>query len=272
MVGAMLSAAAAVVGLYLLLVLGMALGQRGMIYVPDRTPDDPETSGVPDMVPVPLRAEDGVVVTGWYAPPARPGLQTVVLFHGNAGTKAGRAFKARALIAAGHGVFLAEYRGYAGNPGRPSERGLFADARAVVDWLAARGTPSGALVLYGESLGSGVATAMATRCPPRALILECPFTAIADLAPAFVPAALARVLLVDRYDNLGRIGGLTAPLLVIHGEQDEVVPVAQARALLARAASADKQGVFLALAHHNDLWEFGAADQILAFLDGLPRR
>ena len=252
-------------GLYLLLIAGVAMGQRGMIFHPDTTRSDPAEADVPEMVPVPLKADDGWPVTGWYAPPRGPNKPTVVFFHGNAGTIASRAFKARALLDAGHGVFLVEYRGYGGTLGRPSEKGLYADGRAVIQWLIGRGVAASRLVLYGESLGSGVAMEMTRLIQPMMVVLECPFTSLPDLAPSFILPGLARLLMLDHFDNLSKMAGLTAPLLVVHGEQDETVPVAMGHALL-KAADTIKDGVFLPTAHHGDLWDHGAGEHVLDFI------
>ena len=262
----LLQAVGAFVGLYVLAMLWLAARQRDMIYQPDPTLSDPEQAGVPEMVPVPLRTDDGWMITGWYAPPPKRGDRaTVVLFHGNSGTIAGRAFKARALLDAGYGVFLVEYRGYGGNRGRPSEAGLYADGRAVIGWLLSRGIPENRLVLYGESLGSGVAMEMTRLIQPRLVVLEGAFTSVPDLAPAYVIPPLAHLLVTDRFDNLAKVRDLSAPLLVVHGEQDTVVPVAMGHALL-NAAESLKEGVFLPKGRHNDLWDWGAGPRIIDFL------
>ncbi|SEH25722.1 alpha/beta hydrolase [Magnetospirillum fulvum] len=266
MVTAILAVAASLVGLYLLVLLGLMLFQRDMIYRPDPTRTDPADIGLSEMMPVAVRAQDGRQITSWYAPPLHPHAPTLVMFHGNAGTNARRAHKARFLLDAGFGVFMVEYRGYGGNSGRPSEADLTADARAVLDWLKGRGVAAERLILCGESIGSGVAMAMTREIEPLAVILECPFTALADLAPPYVPKRLARLLMRDHFDNLSQITRLKAPLLIVHGEQDSLTPPAMARALIAAAGSTDKGAVFLPLAHHNDLWDHGAERPILDFL------
>jgi fermentation-respiration switch protein FrsA (DUF1100 family) len=258
-------------GGYALLVGGMTLFQRDMIYHPDTSLPAPETVGVAEMVPVPIRTGDGIVVSGWYAPPARPGADTVVFCHGNARTLAHRAHKARRLLDAGYGVFLVGYRGYGGNPGRPTEAGLYADARAVAGWLMARGLAATQLVLYGESLGTGVVTQLATEIEDlRAVVLEAPFTRLPDLAPAYLPPGLAQAVMMDRYDSLSKIAAVSAPLLIVHGEHDGLVPVAMGRQLLA-AAPGRKQGVFLREAGHNNIWENGGAEAVLDFLERLTQ-
>lgn len=253
-------------GGYALLVGGLAMFQRDMIYHPGSEQADPSECGVPEMAPVPVRTQDGLAITGWYAPPTREHAATIVYFHGNAGTLAHRAHKARILMDAGYGVFLAGYRGYGGNPGRPSEAGLYADARAALGWLNARGVPFDRIVVYGESLGTGVATQMAYETENlAALVLEAPFTRLVELAPPFLLPGMADMLMVDRFDSLGRIAANRAPLLVLHGEHDGVVPVAMGRRILA-AAQSEKDEAFLPRAGHNDIWEHGGREKLLEFL------
>lgn len=253
-------------GGYALLVGGMAVFQRDMIYHPGSQLMDPAQAGVPEMIPVPVRTRDHLVITGWYAPATRPQAATIVLFHGNAGTLAHRAHKARVLLDAGYGVFLVGYRGYGGNPGRPSEAGLYDDSRAALAWLITQGIPESRLAAYGESLGTGIAVQMATEHPGlAALVLEAPFTRLPDLAPAYLLPGFADMLMVDRYDSLGKIAGIQAPLLILHGEHDGVVPVSMGRQMFA-AAPGEKEGAFLARAGHNDLWEHGGGECVLEFL------
>lgn len=250
---------------YLLMIGGMVLFQRAMIFHPGGPCPEPAEAGLPEMIAVPVCTEDNLVVTGWYGPPARPDCGTVLLFHGNSGTLANRAWKARILLEAGYGVFLAGYRGYGGNPGSPSEQGLYSDGRAALAWLAAQGVAPHRLALYGESLGTGVAVNLAGEAEIGAVVLEAPFTRLPDLAPPLVGSALASLLMADHFDNLAKIGGVTAPLLIIHGEHDTTVPVTMGRRLL--AASEDKgEATFLAAAGHNDLWKYGAGNAVLDFL------
>ncbi|MDA8230867.1 MAG: alpha/beta hydrolase [Magnetospirillum sp.] len=256
----------ALAGGYVLLVGGMAVFQRGMIYFPSPVRGEPAEAGLPEMVSVPVRTADGVLVASWYAPSRRPGGATVVLFHGNSGSLAHRAVKARALLDAGFGVLLAGYRGFGGNPGRPSEKGLYADARAALGWLGVRGVKAPQVALYGESLGTGVAVQMATEYAVAAVVLEAPYTRLPDLAPAVVPSGLAGMLMVDRFDNLAKIGAVQAPLLIVHGDADDVVPIGLGRRLF-DAAATDKEGVFIAGGGHSDLWQRGIGATVVDFLD-----
>lgn len=253
-------------GGYALLLGGLTVFQRDMIYHPGSSLPSPDEAGVPEMLSVPVRTTDNLVVSGWYAPPARSGAETIVYCHGNARTLAHRAHKARLLLDAGYGVFLVGYRGYGGNPGRPSEEGLYADTRAALGWLMGRGTQAERLVLYGESLGTGVAAQMATEQPDiAAVILEAPFTRLADLAPPYLLPGLAPALLLDQYDTLSKIPSIRHPMLVLHGEMDGVVPVAMGRKLVERARGR-AQGHFIPGGGHNNLWDMGVGEVVLAFL------
>ena len=136
---------------------------------------------------------------------------------------------------------MSEYRGFGGNPGAPTEEGLFADARSTLAWLAGEGVAGRDLILYGESLGSGVATAMASELaaagtPVAGVILEAPFTSMAAAAQFHYPILPARWLVLDRYDSLSRIGGIGTRLLILHGEADRTVPFALGRQLYESAA------------------------------------
>ncbi|MCG8695821.1 MAG: alpha/beta hydrolase [Minwuiales bacterium] len=249
---------------YLVILCLMFAFQRSLLYLPGKTLPGPAMAGVPDMTPVTLNTADGLALTAWYkAPP--PGRPVIVLFHGNAGTIAHRGFKARFLIDSGHGMLLAPYRGYGGNPGKPTEEGLYADGRAALAFLAEQGIAADQLVLFGESLGGGVAVQLATETDIAALILEAPFTSVPDVAAAHYFYLPVRPLAKDRFESIDKIGKVRAPILVFQGEDDEVVPVRFGKALF-EAAPEPKQSVFLPNARHNDLYNHGAADVVLRFL------
>ena len=242
----------------------MCAFQRNLLYGP--TPGQPERPayGAEDMMIARYQTVDGLDLTGWYRPAAE-GRATIVYFHGNGGHLGERVFKARPYMDRGYGMLLVGYRGYSGNPGRPTEVGLYSDGRAAIEWLAGQGVPAERIVLYGESLGSGVAVQMATEHPVAAAVLEAPFTSIADVGQRQYPFVPVDMLLVDRFDNLSKIDQLGAPLLVVHGERDRTVPPAFGRRLLA-AAPEPKHGVFIPEAGHADLYEFNAVTHILEFL------
>ena len=156
----MINLIAAAFGIYAALVGGLYLFQRQLIYHPSQFMASPAQAGVAEMQTLSVTTDDGLALTFWYRP-ALPGQPTLVFFHGNGGNLSGRGFKARPYLDAGFGVVLAAYRGYGGNPGKPSETGLYADARAQLGFLRRQGVAPAQWVLYGESLGSGVAVQMA---------------------------------------------------------------------------------------------------------------
>ncbi|MEO5372908.1 MAG: alpha/beta hydrolase [Alphaproteobacteria bacterium] len=223
------------------------------------------------MSEVQLVTADGLGLRAWWRPPGN-GLTTIVYFHGNGGNIGHRGHRVRPLLDLGLGVLLVEYRGYGGNPGEPTEEGLYADGRAALSFLADAGVPPDHWVLYGESLGTGVAVRMAFEraavTPPRPIrgvILEAPFDSLAAVASAHYPFLPVGLLLKDRYDSLARIGAIRVPLLVVHGEADTVVPIAHGRRLFAAAAT-PKQAVWLPDVGHNDVFERGGAASIQVFL------
>ncbi len=252
---------------YLGLGAGLFALQRKMIYVPDRGTPERAEFGAEDMAEVSYETADGLTLRAWYKAPARDGFPVIVFFHGNAGHIGHRAGKVRPFLDAGYGVFLAGYRGYGGNDGAPTEAGLYADARAALDAVAA--AQDGPPVLYGESLGSAVAVQMATERPARAVILEAPMSSAVDVARQRFPIYPVALLIKDHFDSAAKIGAVTAPLFVVHGERDTIVSVSLGRRLV-EAAPAGTVAHFIDEAGHNDLYQFGAADLILDFLNGLP--
>ena len=212
-----------------------------------------------------LTTKDGLTLFSWYLPPPA-GRPVIAYFHGNGGNIGYRAERLRRFAAAGYGVLLVEYRGYGGNPGEPCERGLFADAEAALDFLAASDISSEHVVLWGESLGSGVAVHLAANRAIGGVVLEAPFTSIAACAQRRYPFVPAAWLVHDRFDSLSRIAQVTAPLLILHGERDMVVPVHHGRALL-KAATAPSEGWFSPSASHENLADHGALDVAMSFIE-----
>jgi len=215
--------------------------QRSLVFHPWH--GVPEQAAAAGMTPIKVTAADSVTVVHWYAP-AQPGRATVVLFHGNGGTVSALAAWAKAFRARGFGVVLADYRGYSGNPGAPSEEGLYADARAILDWIAAQGVDERHTVLLGWSLGTGVAVQMAAERHPAALVLLAPYTSIVDVGARRYPIFPVSLLMRDRFDNRSKIAAVHAPLMIVTGERDRVVPPDMGHDLYA-AASEPKRALFL---------------------------
>src|ERR1700757_2572775 len=184
---------------YAALVGGLYLFQRQLLYLPDRT--RPELLGLEKLGvrEVMLTTEDGLSLLSWYLP-ARPGRPVIAYFHGNGGHIGYRAERLLRFAREGYGVLMPEYRGYGGNPGAPSETGFYADGRAALAFLEREEIAANGLLLYGESLGSGVAVALAAEHEIGALVLEAPPTSVAEVAQCHFPYVPAARMVIDRLD------------------------------------------------------------------------
>jgi fermentation-respiration switch protein FrsA (DUF1100 family) len=196
---------------------------------------------------------DGLRLGGWFVPARGPVRAAVLVCNGNAGNRSHRSPLAAALAEQGFTVLLFDYRGYGGNPGSPTERGLAADVRAARGWLEAqpRVDPE-RVVLFGESLGAAVALAEAVERPAAGLVLRSPFSSLADVAREHYPFLPVRLLLKDRYPSLERVPRLECPLLVLAGRRDGIIPASQSRALF-EAAPPDARRLVMLDGDHNDL-------------------
>ena len=276
------------VGITLLVVvavLAAALGllwrfQRRLLYFPTPGPVPPAASVLPGAEDVTFETADGLRLAGWFvpAPPGDPADRVgrarpaVLVCNGNGGDRSMRAPLAAALSRMGLAVLLFDYRGYGGNPGHPTEEGLAADARAALGYLAGRPEVDPERVIYfGESLGAAVALRLATERPPAALVLRSPFASLAEIGRRHYPVLPVSLLLRDRYDSAALAGRLDAPLLVVAGGRDQIVPAGHSRRLF-DAAPQPKRLVVLDGAGHNDD-ELLAGPRLLAelrtFLDGV---
>src|SRR5499433_2846603 len=239
-------------------------GQRAMQYFPERFRTAPAVAGLPEAQEVVLDTADGERVIVWHLAP-RGGKPVVLYFHGNGGALRNRVDRFRALIADGNGLVALSYRGYGGSTGSPTEAGLIADAEAAYAFAAAS-YPAERLVLWGESLGSGVAVALGAGHRVGRIVLEGSFTSAADVGAAhaywFLPV---RLLMKDQFRSDLRIAGVTAPLLFLHGGRDWVVPIVLGERLYA-LANEPKQFVRFSDAGHEDADMYGAQNAVRAFL------
>ncbi|MEM6781553.1 MAG: alpha/beta hydrolase [Pseudomonadota bacterium] len=248
---------------YIAFVIALYLSQRNFMYFPDRMKPDISESGVDGKRELSVQTEDQLTLTGWYHEPAE-GKPVVIWFHGNGLHHAYRMPRVIPLIENGYGVLLASYRGYAGNPGKPTEQGLYKDARAFIKAIQDKGH---SVVLYGESLGTGVAVQMAIENSEiPAVILEAPYTSTVDVGQERFPIAPVRWLMKDRFESIKKVPALNRPLLILHGQKDMIVPYKYG-ARLFEAASEPKMMQTYPKAGHLDLYEFGAASHVLTFLE-----
>ena len=217
----------AVLTAYLTIIVLLAVNQGRILY-----PAPPARPAPPGYSPVGLQTEDDLTISAGYRP-ARPGLPTVLFFHGNGMVWPDGIYVTELLASRGYGMLLAEYRGYNGNPGVPTEQGLYHDGRAALAFLQDEGIPSDEVILAGLSVGSGPAVQLATEHKVRAVILISPLASVTATASAAYPWLPARWLLRDRYDNLAKLPRVDAPVLILHGDADELIPHAHAEQLAA---------------------------------------
>jgi fermentation-respiration switch protein FrsA (DUF1100 family) len=224
---------------------------RGIIETPDRAGLEYRDLG--------LEADDGERLHGWWIRARTDSLGQMLLCHGNAGNVGDRVVHAALLTATGFDVLLFDYRGYGRSTGQPSEEGTYRDARAALSCLLEQPGVDPARIFYlGESLGGTVALDLALERPPAGLVLLSAFTGVRELGRLhypFIPAALVP----DAYPTLRRIHELHAPLLVLHGDRDDIVPLSQGRALFEAAPGPKRMHVFPGLGH-NDLVPLAGAE------------
>jgi len=242
--------------------------QRSLLYFPSHTYLSPrEAMADPALRELPVATADGLALKGWYAPATTKPL-TLVYFHGNGDDLESSAPVARIYIRAGYGVLIAEYRGYSGLPGAPTEAGLYDDARAYLKALVASGVDPHRVVLFGRSLGTGVAAQMATEFPVGGLVLLSPYRSTPEVAKAtfwFLPVDM---LMKDRFETVRKIGSISIPLLIANGEQDQVIPPGHGRDLFA-LANEPKTFFSAPNAGHNDMFDSGFTAASLNWLDRL---
>jgi fermentation-respiration switch protein FrsA (DUF1100 family) len=240
------------------------------MYFPDGARIPPSNYGLTGVAERVLDAPDGALLVGWYGR-AAPGRPTVLYFHGNAGNLASRSERVRKYIARGYGIFMPSYRSYSGSTGSPTERANVADAKLAYEALRKDGIAPDDIILYGESLGSGVAVQVAAEKRVGGIVLDAPYTSIVDVAAGAYPFLPVRPFMIDRYDTMRYLRDVKAPLLVVHGEDDEVIPVTMGRAVYA-AANGPKEIVTFPGAGHSDHHLHGSAEEIFRWIEALARR
>lgn len=244
---------------------GLRVYYKSQIFNPSMVAANPADSPFPVSV-VDIPTSDGLILKSWWSAP-RDNMPTVLYLHGNA-THVGTYTRGAApLVAAGYGVLMLEYRGYGGNPGTLSDAGFLLDGHAALDWLEARGIPSRSVLIYGYSLGTGIAVPLAAQRDNAALVLAAPFASIAEIGYDSYPRWFVDILLSDRFDSIAAINAVRAPILIIHGSEDETIPPHQSEKLAKAAPDADlRRIVFDGAGHGWDLFEPRGNAAILSFL------
>ena len=258
-------AAVACVCLYVLFAAILYVGQRSLMYFPETVHTPPDRAGLAAAEEVALTTPDGERILAWNVAP-RQGKPVILYFHGNGGALRYRAERFRNLIAGGVGLVAIDYRGFGGSSGSPTETGLIADAEAAYDFAAAH-YGAQQLALWGESLGSSLAVVLAAEKPVARVILEAPFTSAAAVAAATYWYMPVRLLMKDQFRSDELIKKITAPVIILHGVHDNVVPYAMGERMF-DLTTARKHIVRFLDGHHSDLDKHGALHAVGRFLAG----
>jgi fermentation-respiration switch protein FrsA (DUF1100 family) len=237
--------------------------QQKLLYFPDVQRPSAGPDGL--LQPVAYRSADGIELSSLYRAPPSDAARVLLHFHGNAGNIGDRVGRIVPYAEAGLGVLLAEYRGFGGNSGSPSEQGLYDDARAAIGFLRQQGVEPGRMVFYGESLGSGVAVQMATEFACGALVLEAPYSSVADVAQGRYWMFPVKALVRDKFDSMAKIARVRCPIFIMHGTADQVIPIRYGERLYALAPSPKEMKVYPGLGHVQ-FDEVRGFDAVLDFL------
>ena len=224
------------------------ISQRNLIYVPEKEIESPENYGLHHVHQITLTTEDNLRITAWYAK-AEDNNPTIIYLHGNAGNLGDRAEKITHFTNTGMGLLAVSYRGYGRSEGSPSEQGLYKDARAAIKYLIQQGIKISDIILYGESLGSGVAVQMATEYQVKAIVLEAPYTSISNRASELYPYIPVKLLLKDTFNSIDKIDNTQAATLIFHGYLDEVMPIEHGKKMLHQANEPKEAHFFKNIGH-----------------------
>jgi len=256
------------VAAYALICLVAYLGQRKLMYFPDTERVQPADEGLDGVSERVLATPDGERLIAWYGK-ARRGQPTLLYFHGNGGGLSMRASRIEHFMLEGWGVYMLAYRGFSGSTGHPTEANNMADARLAYGALLKEGVLPRSVILYGESLGTGIAARLATEREVVGVILDAPYTSVVDVGAAAYPFLPVRALLIDRYETTKYIANVKVPLLILHGDRDPIVPVAMGREV-ARLANEPKRLVIIPNGGHTDYGN-NAIEAVRAWMSGLGK-
>ena len=227
---------------YIVLIIFIYFYQRNLLYHPSENnyQNDKIQFNYDEIF---ISVDEEIQLKSWIIKKDFKKFKTLVIFHGNAGHLSNRIYKLNELYKLDINILLISWRGFSGNKGSPTENNLYTDAEAAIKWLNGEGVINSQIILYGESLGSGVAVELGKENNFNSIILESPFTSIENSAKIYYPYLPVRLLLKDRYDSISKIKMINTPILIMHGEKDDVVPFSMGKELFEKANS-PKQSYF----------------------------
>ena len=243
-----------IIFIYLFLGLFLFFIQRKILFNVSVSPKKPHQYGLDNVQELNILTKDNIKLLCWHSKPDE-GAPTLIYFHGNSFDIGERASRIEKYIKHGWGVLLVSWRGFSGNKGKPSEANLYIDAEAVMQWIAEEKLiKKDSIIIYGESLGTGVAIEMATRYLFKSVVLEAPFTSIVDIAQKKYKIYPAKFMVLDKFDNLSKIKKIISPILIISGKKDEIVPHSHSIKLY-NQANKPKDALITNEAMHNNLYD-----------------
>ena len=215
-----------IVFFYILLLVAVFFFQRNLLYHPSIDSYIKDQSGLEptEIEKVKIATDDNIDLIGWFYNKDIKKFKTVLFFHGNAGSLENRTYKLNHLKNLNVNYLIIAWRGFSGNKGKPSEKGLYNDAKSAIKWLNKKGIKENSIILYGESLGTGVAVEVAQNKNYAGIILESPFTSMVDMGKKYYPFFPIRLLLKDKFESYKKIKNIFIPVLIMHGTVDKIVP------------------------------------------------
>ncbi len=221
---------------YFVVVVFVYFYQRNLLYHPSENNYQNDEVKF-DYEEVYIEVENEIKLKSWLINKDFKNLKTLLIFHGNAGDLSNRIYKLNELNKLQINILLISWRGFSGNKGSPTEKNLYKDAEAAINWLNKKNVSNNQIILYGESLGTGIAVEMAKKNDFNSIILESPFTSIENSAKIYYPYLPVKYLLKDRYDTISKINMVKSPIMIMHGEKDDVVPLSMGKKLFEKANS-----------------------------------
>ena len=250
--------------IYIFIGLFLFIFQRKILFNTSGSPQKPEYYDLNNIEEIKIPTSDSLNLLAWYSKPKNHN-PLLIYFHGNSFDIGERAHRIKRYIDKCWGVLLLAWRGYSGNSGKPTEKNLYSDAESTLDWINTNtNIDKENIIIYGESLGAAVAVEIGTKYKFKSIVLEAPFTSIYDIANKRYKIYPTKYLVKDKFDNLSKIGRLKSPLLILSGKKDEIVPHHHSLLLLNKAKVL-KKGVFIDEAIHNNLYDYGIENDVIAF-------
>ena len=216
----------ALVFFYILLVIVVFFFQRNLLYHPsvDNYIKDQNVTEPTEIEKVKITTRDNIDLLGWFYNRDIQKFKTILFFHGNAGSLKNRTYKLNHFKDLKVNFLIFAWRGFNGNKGKPSEIGLYKDAESAIRWLKMKGINEKDIILYGESLGTGVAVEIAQNKNYAGIILESPFTSMVNMGKKHYPFFPVRFLLKDKFESYKKLNNISVPILIMHGKVDKIVP------------------------------------------------